>query len=100
KLAKGETYEITYSLSENGKTIKEIAEERGLAESTIKSHLAKGIGLGKISIHRHLSEELIREISEVINAKDGDLGLIRQENPDKYDYGTFKMVAVYLSMER
>ncbi|HLU90665.1 MAG TPA: helix-turn-helix domain-containing protein [Cyclobacteriaceae bacterium] len=99
KLAKGETYEITYALSESGKTIKEISEERGLAESTIKSHLAKGIASGKVSIHQHLGEDLIEEISRLITSKEGDLGMIRQENPDKYDYGTLKMVSVFLSLE-
>src|SRR5690606_7807985 len=49
KLAKGETYEITYSLSEEGMKAQEIAAARGLAESTIKSHLARGIAEGKVS---------------------------------------------------
>src|SRR5690606_32528285 len=97
KLAKGETYEITYSLSEEGKSIEEISEARGLAESTIKGHLAKGITAGKVSIHQHLSKELIHKVGELIKLKDGDLGAVRQESPEQYDYGTLKMVAAFLS---
>lgn len=98
KLAKGETYEITYKLSEEGKTIKEIKEIRGLAESTIRGHLAKGIEAGKVSIHRHLSEDRIGEIVGLIKSKQGDIRLVREAYPSKYDYGTLKMVQAYLSL--
>lgn len=97
KREKGETYEITYELSQSGKSIAEIASERGLAESTIRSHLAKGIGEGRISIHSHLNEKEIQEIGDLIKSKNGDIVLVRQEFPNKYDYGTLKMVANHLA---
>jgi hypothetical protein len=100
KLAKGETYEITYSLAEEGKSIKDIAGTRGLAESTIRAHLARGIEGGKVSIHQYLEEGLIGEIGELIRSKEGNLPLIREEHPGKYDYGTLKMVAAYLAKEK
>ena len=87
-------------MSEEGKTIKDIAEARGLAESTIKGHLAKGIGLGKVSIHQHLSEEVVGEIAGLIQSKEGNLAKIREEKPGKYDYNTLKMVAAFLSKEQ
>ena len=97
KREKGETYEITYELSQSGKSIAEIASERGLAESTIRGHLAKGIAEGKVSIHSHMGEKEIREIGELIKSKNGDIVLVRQEFPAKYDYGTLKMVANHLA---
>ncbi len=100
KLAKGETYEITYEMSEAGRTISEIVKERGLAESTIRGHLAKGIALGMVDIHQHLDKAKIKEIAQIIKKKDGDLGAIRQEYPVLYDYGTLKMVAAYLEAEK
>lgn len=100
KLEKGETYTITYSLDEEGKSVKEIAEIRALAESTIKGHLAKGIGLGIVPIQRHLSEQIIGEISELFRVKEGNLQSIREAHPGKYDYGTLKMVAAYLKREK
>ena len=99
KLAKGETYEITYSLCDEGKSIKDIAEARGLAESTIKGHLARGIGEGRVSIHSYLDQGLIDEIGKLIRAKEGNLTSVRDEHPDKYDYGTLKMVAAYIEKE-
>ncbi|WP_236613276.1 MULTISPECIES: helix-turn-helix domain-containing protein [Rhodonellum] len=95
-MEKGETYEITYNMSQHGKSSMEIAEARGLAESTIKGHLVKGIAAGKVSIHAHLSPETIKEVSEILESNAGDIGAIRQENPGKYDYGTLRMVAVYM----
>lgn len=96
KLEKGETYEITFNLSQQGKSILEIVEARGLAESTIKGHLARGIGEGKVSIQHHLSEETIQEVSGILESNGGDIGLVRQKFEGKYDYGTLKMVAVHM----
>jgi DNA-binding NarL/FixJ family response regulator/GTPase SAR1 family protein len=98
KLAKGETYEITFEMSQSGKSISEIAEERNLSESTIKGHLAKGIAAGKVSIHNHLSDEEIMIISKLIESENGELGTLRQKYPDLYDYGTLRMVAMYLTV--
>lgn len=98
KLEKGETYEITYLMSDQGATIEEITIQRGLAESTIKGHLAKGIQKGRISLSSHMSKEEIDEVSAVIKRFDADLGKIRQELPGTYDYGTLKMVAAHLGL--
>jgi hypothetical protein len=97
KREKGETYEITYELSLSGKSVPEIASERGLVEGTIRGHLAKGIADGRISIHSHMVEKEIQEIGDLIKSKNGDIVLVRQEFPAKYDYGTLKMVANHLA---
>ncbi|MFD2201590.1 helix-turn-helix domain-containing protein [Shivajiella indica] len=98
KLAKGETYEITYKLSEEGNSIAQIASLRNMAESTIKGHLAKGIQEGKASIFDHFTEDLIEEVKGILKRHDADFGVIRQEYPDKYDYGTLKMVAAHMGL--
>lgn len=97
KLEKGETYEITYDLSRSGKTISEIVNLRGLTESTIKGHLAKGIASGKVDIRQHFDDDLIQEISDLIEKANGELSLIIQKTPEKYDYGTLKMIAAYMA---
>jgi hypothetical protein len=98
KLSKGETYEITYRLSEEGNKTEQIAIIRNMAESTIKGHLAKGIKEGKVSIFDHLSEEMIDEVKGIIKKHDADFGIIRQEYPNKYDYGILKMVAAHMGL--
>lgn len=99
KLEKGETYEVTFTLSQEGKSVEEIATYRGLADSTIKGHLAKGITAGKIDIYSHLSKELIKEISVLLEIENGELATIRQKYPGKYDYGTLRMVSAYLARD-
>ncbi|MBW3470533.1 helix-turn-helix domain-containing protein [Arthrospiribacter ruber] len=96
KLQKGETYDITYSMSDKGTSIEEIAIQRGLAESTIRSHLAKGILNGRVSINSHMTGEEVENISNLIRKYDFDLAKIRQELPGVYDYGTLKMVLSHI----
>ncbi|TFV92355.1 helicase [Algoriphagus kandeliae] len=91
KRQKGDSLEITMELFESGKSIPEIALARGLAESTIKSHLAEGIAFGRIDLEDCLPTEVILEIlgsSEKIKG----MKELREHFKGKYDYGTLKMV--------
>lgn len=99
KKVKGETYEITYELHDAGLTFLQIAEMRGLAESTIKTHLAKGIQEGRVDISQHFSEEYIDELKKLLVIHDFDLSAIRQEYPGKYDFGSLKMVLAHINQE-
>ncbi|WP_291784026.1 helix-turn-helix domain-containing protein [Cecembia sp.] len=98
KRVKGETYEITYEMSEKGGSIEEIAVQRGLAESTIKGHLAKGIKEGRVSLFDHMDESTYQKVAEMIKKYNGDLGTIRQEAPGTYDFGTLKMVSAHMGL--
>ncbi|MEB2779828.1 helix-turn-helix domain-containing protein [Algoriphagus sp. C2-6-M1] len=87
----GETYEITFSMINEGKSIGDIVVGRGLAESTIKGHLAKGIAEGRVELEDCLPREVISEISSQIeNIK--NLQALRIHFEGKYDYNTIKMV--------
>lgn len=97
KLAKGETFELTYTLAEEGNTIEEIAAKRGLAESTIKGHLAKGIAIGRVRIHEFLPQATINEVERLLEAEKGDLAALREKYGKKYDFGTLRMVAASMA---
>lgn len=87
----GETYEITYGMINDGKSIGDIVVARGLAESTIKGHLVKGIAAGKVELEDCLPSEVIFEInSQVQNNK--NMQELRVHFEGKYDYNTIKMV--------
>lgn len=100
KRVKGETYEITYNMSDDGASIEEIAIQRSLAESTIKGHLAKGIQEGRISLFTHMDEDTFKKVAEIIKKYDADLGRIRQEEPGTIDYGTLKMVTAHMGLSK
>ncbi|MDG1277646.1 MAG: helix-turn-helix domain-containing protein [Algoriphagus sp.] len=91
KRAKGDSQELTFALFEMGKTIPQIAEERELAESTIKSHLADGIALGRIELSDCLPEEVISEIKSQFD-RFKSVSALREHFQGKFDYGTLKMV--------
>ena len=98
KRVKGETYQITFEMSDAGASIEEIAIQRSLAESTIKGHLAKGIQEKRISLFTHMDEATYLKVAEVIKKYDADMALIRQEEPGTYDFGTLKMVAAHMGL--
>lgn len=91
KRQKGDSFEVTYLLFQEGKSIEEIAKERSLAQSTIKSHLAYGIETGRIELENCLPEFVISEIKDQLGKQSSMTGL-REYFQGKYDYGTIKMV--------
>lgn len=99
KLEKGETYEITYTLSREGHSVEEIAKERGLAKSTIESHLAKGILKGQVDIHQHLSKEIVQEAAILIEIANGEISKVVEKYPEKFDYATLRMVAAHMARD-
>ncbi len=91
KRLKGDSQELTFTLFESGKTISEIALERSLAESTIKSHLAEGIAAGRVELEDCLPQDVILDIMGQLE-KFSTLSSLRGHFDGKYDYGTLKMV--------
>lgn len=87
----GETYEITFAMIEEGKSIGDITIERGMAESTIKGHLARGIKEGKVSLDDCLPSEVIFDIRSAMDDHKSVTAL-RMHFSNKYDYGTIRMV--------
>ena len=92
KRKKGDSLELTLALFESGKKIPEIAEERGLAESTIKGHMAQGIANERVALEDCLPKEVIDEIRKELG-KFENMNELREHFGGKYDYGTLKMVS-------
>ncbi|MBN2765818.1 MAG: AAA family ATPase [Paludibacteraceae bacterium] len=57
KPEKGSTYRLTYQMYKEGKSIDEIATERGLVPGTIASHLMRYVTAGLLNINEFISEE-------------------------------------------
>ncbi|GAB3646186.1 helix-turn-helix domain-containing protein [Echinicola sediminis] len=99
KRKKGDSLELTLTLFEAGKKISEIASERGLAESTIKGHLAQGIAEERVALEDCLPPEVIDEIRQELG-KFENLVELREHFHGKYDYGTLKMVLAGSEVEK
>lgn len=64
KRKKGETYTITYEMLKAGKTIRDVAEERTMAVSTIYGHVAKGIAEGLLELQDVLPPDSVKRLLE------------------------------------
>ena len=96
KRAKGETYKITYDLIKEGMGIKEISLTRELADSTIESHIVKGIAEGEVDINSILGSETVSEISEKIKNSPASLSSVHDAFNGKFSYNQLRMVQAYL----
>ncbi|MCH7409021.1 helix-turn-helix domain-containing protein [Belliella sp. DSM 111904] len=99
KLEKGETYEITFQMSREGKSIQEICEIRNMAKSTIESHLTKGIAQGKVDINQYLTHEQISEAAVLLEIENGEIGEVFKKYPEKFSYTTLRMVAAHMARD-
>ncbi|MCR2044165.1 DNA helicase RecQ [Anaerosalibacter massiliensis] len=94
KTNKIKSHEITYKLYNEGKSIEEIAKERGLIEETIFNHLIKCQKEGKdINWSDMVDEDLESQILEVVDEVGSDyLKPIKEKLPDSISYLDIKKV--------
>mgnify|MGYP000538250395 CR=1 FL=1 len=92
---KVKSYEVTCQLYFEGKTIKEIAEERSLAMTTVEGHLFEGYQSGlKINIDDFIDEGNEKLILEAIKASTtGKLKEVKESLPENITY--LEIRAVY-----
>lgn len=96
KKEKGETYKITYALIKEGMSVKEISLMRELADSTIESHVVKGINEGEVDVNAVLGAEDVKTISEKIKNSPVSLSLVYDAFNGKYTYNQLRMVQAHL----
>lgn len=91
-----DTRQVTYDLFNKGLTVAQVAQERGLAHSTIESHLAYFVETGRINIGRLLTEEKLKIIDrQMMEMKDKPLGQIKQALGENYSYGEIRLVQAH-----
>ncbi len=95
------TQETSLELFKSGKTIADIAKERGMAISTIEGHLAHFIGTGEIPIGQLVEPEKVKVIVEYLDKhKGGNLSDIRAGLHNQYSYGEIRFVFKHLESIR
>jgi uncharacterized protein YpbB/nucleoside-triphosphatase THEP1 len=96
KVPRGQTKNISLQLFRQGKTIAEIAAERGLSPNTIESHLSLFVLTGEIDIVELVPEPKIAAITEAIEKTDTpSLYAIKQKLPDDFTFGEIRSVLNY-----
>jgi ATP-dependent exoDNAse (exonuclease V) alpha subunit len=90
---KVDTVAETFKLFEAGKTIQEIAEERGLTQSTVESHFAKLIRAGRVEVSRVLSPQKLEHILTVIDKREShSISYLKEKLGPDYSFGEIKLV--------
>ncbi len=94
---KGDTHAESFRLFREGKTIADIAKERGLTISTIEGHLAKFVLRGDIKIEELVSPEKILLIEPLLASfEGGSVNPIKQQLGDAVSYGEIRLVIASL----
>jgi len=96
---------LTLNLLREGVSIADIAQSRGLKETTLYSHCAEAISLGLLKVHEVLpltQDELTTLRAALINQQaTGELRLkpVYEQFEERYDYGTLRCIAAGLATE-
>ncbi len=97
KTPKPDTKALSFELYKAGKTIDEIAAERGFARSTIEGHLAHFIGLGELNIFDLLDESDVRKIEAFFLENNTTASAEAKTHfGEAYSYGAIKMVLQWM----
>lgn len=97
----GETFNISLTMYREGKSIAEIAKERGFALSTIEGHLCKFIQSGELNGREIIDAEKFKTIETVINGlQDLTLNHIKQKLPATYSFGEIRVVLATLGLDK
>lgn len=97
KKPKVDTKKISFGMFQSGKTIEEIAKERGLVETTIASHLAHYVRIGELDVFTFLTKDKLDKIVEYFKtAESKNLTSAREALGEDFSYSDLRMGLSYL----
>jgi len=94
-----DTYRISFELFRDGRSIEEIARERGVQPSTVENHLARFVTTGELQLHELVPLHKVEAIrSAVLKFNDaGALSPVKEFLGDDYSYGEIRAVIASMS---
>ncbi len=94
--AKTNTKEVTFRLFSEGKSLDEIAAERGFARSTIEGHLIIYVADGKIPVHKLVSEEKIALVEKAASELEtSNIGAIKDHLGEAVSWAELRFVQAH-----
>lgn len=97
KEPKIDTKLISFELYEQGKTLEEIAKERGFSVGTIEGHLAYYVSTQQIDVHKLVKPNKIKNIADAVESqKTKSMATIRDFLGKDYSFGEIKLVLASL----
>jgi hypothetical protein len=99
KTVKGDSQKETLELFRAGNSMYQIAETRGLALSTVESHLATLIRMGEVQVEKVVEKEKLAHILKFLEGKSMALGAIKAELGEDYTFGEIRAVMKHLEYQ-
>ena len=95
------TFEYSYWLYSQGNTIEQIAELRGLNQSTIEGHLARYVASGDIDVHEFVDGDTLRKVEAYCmeHPEEKALKPIFEHFDAKIPYGVLRMAIAAIRKE-
>ncbi|HED34972.1 MAG TPA: helicase [Gammaproteobacteria bacterium] len=96
KSGRPDTKKISYELYQQGKTVREIAEQRELVESTVEGHLAYYVALGELDVNDFISAEKLNVICKILKENEEEsTGQIKERLGEEFSYADIRMAQAY-----
>jgi ATP-dependent DNA helicase RecQ len=88
------TYDVSLDMFKSGLSVSEIAESRGMAQSTIETHLVRFIPNGEVSLEDLVPDEKIEPIKQAIIKfnNGGAVSPVKEFLGEDYSYGEIRAV--------
>lgn len=95
------TFEYSYRLYNQGNTIEQIAEKRGLNQSTIEGHLARYVASGDIDVHEFVDGDTLQKVEAYCmeHPEEKALKPIFEHFDAKISYGVLRMAIAAIRKE-
>lgn len=95
------TFECSYRLYNQGDTVEQIAEKRGLNQSTIEGHLARYVASGDIDVHEFVDADTLEKVEAYCEKHPEEKALkpIFEYFDAKIPYGVLRMAIAAIRKE-
>ncbi len=95
-----DTQRQSFALFQSGKSLDEVATERGLARGTIEGHLAHFIGTGELDVYLLVDRETVETIEQFVKSRpEATLSEIKSHFGEKYSYSELKLAISHIQKE-
>nr|WP_294899354.1 helix-turn-helix domain-containing protein [uncultured Pedobacter sp.] len=99
KISKTDTKRISLDMFKAGKTVEEIAKERGFVASTIETHLTHYIENGEIAVTDFIDKEKVARISDyILETKPISINQTKEAMGNDVSYGEIRAVMKHLEV--
>ena len=95
------TREISFRMFKEGKSIAEIATERGIKERTIQEHLVPYVESGDLDVFEFVTKEKLEKIAEIHKTMENDhLTPIKEQLGDDFSWEEIKYAVAYFKRNK